>query len=328
MAKTKSKYHEVSASIIEDSNNYSAYKSQAVNKIDAKKARVKARVIELEQGEKLVARDYSGCHVYLTSGDAELHRPGLIIQLLKSNNKWQANDNVFNNGAHDSYVRCNSKCQFMVLPKKDANENGNVINSERLFTHDINGENKKETRDDLRINTIINYSDNNISKSQNLVEVSIYDLDKEYEDTVELPPEVNAELSIKIEKIAVEKQAQKMHEIYKLDKSKIKRRKISTRKIGNLLSGKVSDVMNSIADKIDANLTCTDINKNDSGALFSEIGYWKALKMGSPYKNGVYYVSDGIKVKTTYFTKNKNMFHAADGMTIKFWSSKKVDLNK
>jgi len=56
------------------------------------------------------------------------------------------------------------------------------------------------------------------------------------------------------------------------------------------------------------------------------MGQWYSMDAAMPYKNGLYYVSDGNNVAVSYFNKNKVRFHVNNDLEVRYWSVKNVTL--
>lgn len=291
------------------------------NKAEATK---KANVIDVPEGDILRASDYAGLSVFLIAGKAEIHRPGLVTMTIQSNGKWNAKESIFTQTDRDIYVRCSIASQFLILEQKEKYVNKytkDVIKSERLYSQV-----RKVNDNKNQINKAPATKQENRKLKADTIEVSIYDLDRPYEDTIELPPEINNYLSTEIEEIAESKARKSIEAVSHSITQQYKKSEATMKSVKNFLVEKMPAVVDGFADMIDKSLEVSNENISLEHGSFSDIGYWKAAKIKLPEKNGIYYVSDGKQVKVVYFNKNKGSFHDAENMKIKFWSSKNVEL--
>ena len=300
------------------------FKNGAETKQYSASSNNEAKVVELASGTQIFAREYNNFNVYVVSGEAELVRRGMVNQILISNGQWNEKETIFDNCEGDAYIRATTNGQLLVLPKVRNNTiqfHSNMVKSERLFTQDTNKKNAVNNAENL---------------SKNTIEVSIYDLDKAYEDTVIISPKASAEIKKNIylnASLQSEDKPKKYLTFISLGKliaKQIKKVAVMTNNAKKVIAGKLLSVLDHLGQKMDNNLkvaAATEVEKCNKHGTFDFIGKWKAVDYLLPNKNGLYYVSNGKDISVEYFNKNSNKFHNENKkIKIKFWSSSKVNL--
>lgn len=269
-----------------------------------------AKIVNVSKGKKFTAKICQDYKVYLLNGELIVKQKGMIYIIIKNKGEFDISKSIFNENDIDGCVYCNSECQLLLLPRVK-------LKKSSVYTKQV------------KFNENILVSHQNIkddNSSEGVINVSFYNLDRSYVDTVELTPEDNSYLTKQREKIS----KTKIHNsISNLAKSVIKQAtkgETAIKKVSEVITKKVPSAVDGIADMIDKSLKSAPSILEEN--QFSTIGYWKALEVALPKKSGIYYVSDGKNVKKTYFNKNRLFFHKAENMEITFWSSKKISLKK
>ena len=260
----------------------------------------KTSVFELPPGQKLSVSDCVGFNIYLVAGKAELTRRGMADQLIESSQNWNPKNCIFAPDERGSYIRSSEVCQILMLKRDDkVTDKYNKV-----------GKNNPQNTSGKIL-------------TDKVVEVSIYDLDRPYDDTVIITKEESDKIKINLYDGLnnVEIKKNKLSLIYKIKKNLFNKLKYASKKI--------PEKVNAMAKKLDDNLYVEHKGKiSNKHGTFSEIGKWKAVECGLPDKSGIYYISNGKDIDVMYFNKERGFFYNVENFEILFWSSEKVELRK
>ena len=146
--------------------------------IEKQRTKVKSRVVKLDSGKRLSVNDCKNFNVYLVEGQIEIKRPGMAEMMMRSTAKLKNDELVFNDADRDIYALCSIECKFLLVPKNEVIKNSKEEPSKKIVS-----------RSQVQ------------AEEPTTIEISIYDLDRPYEDTVVISPEETKEIKNKNEEL-------------------------------------------------------------------------------------------------------------------------------